>query len=59
MHFKPYLVKFMSKVLDNNCMHSGQHIKEIDTIPAVLFIPLARDMIRAFWCFIVLQFDEK
>ena len=40
-------------------MHSRQHIKEIDTIPAVLFIPLSIDTIRAFWCFIVLQFDEK
>ena len=29
-------------------MHSCQHIKEIDTIPAVLFIPLAIDAIRAF-----------
>ena len=37
-------------------MHSCQHVKEI---PAVLFIPLAIDESRAFWCFIVVQFDEK
>ena len=48
-----------SKVLDNDCMHSCQHIKESDTIPAVLFIPLAIDAIRAFWCSIVVRFDEK
>ena len=48
-----------SKVLDNDCMHSDQHIKGIDTIPAMSCIPLAIDTIRAFWCFIVLQFDEK
>ena len=40
-------------------MHSGQHIKEIDTIPAVFIIPLVLDTIRVFWCFIVFQFDEK
>ena len=39
-------------------MHSCQQIKEIDTIPAVLFIPLAIDASRAFWCLIVVQFDE-
>ena len=40
-------------------MHSGQHINEIDKIPAVLFVPLAIDTFRDFWCFIDLQFDEK
>ena len=40
-------------------MLSCQHIKEIDTIPAVLFIPLAIDAITAFWCFIAVKFYEK
>ena len=40
-------------------MLSCQHIKEIDTIPAIVFIPFAIDAIRAFWCFVVVQFDEK
>ena len=40
-------------------LHAGQHIKEIDKTLAVLIIPSAIDTIRAFWCFIVLQFDEK
>ena len=40
-------------------MHSFQHIKQIETIPAVLFKPLAVDASRALWCFIVVQFDEK
>ena len=60
MHSKPYPVQLMTvKVLDYDCMHSGSHIKEIDKIPAVLCIPLVIDTIRAFWSFIVLQFDEK
>ena len=59
MHFKSYPVELGTvKVLNYDCMHSGQHIKEIDKTLAVLFIP-AIDMITAFWCFIVLQFDEK
>ena len=40
-------------------MYSDQHIKEIDKTLAVLFIPLALDTIRAFWCCIVIQFDEQ
>ena len=47
------------KVMDHDCMHLGKHIKEIDKIPAVLRIPLVIDTIKAFWSFIVLQFDEK
>ena len=47
------------KVLDYDCMHSGSQIKEIDKIPAVLCIPFVIDTIRAFWRFIVFQFDEK
>ena len=60
MHSKPYPFEFMTvKVMDYDCMHSGKHIKEIDKIPAVLCIPLVIETIRAFWSFIVLQFDEK
>ena len=59
MHSKPYPFEFMTvKVMEYDCMHSSKHIKEIDKIPAVLCIPLVKDMIRAFWSFIVL-FDEK
>ena len=47
------------KVMNYDYMHSGLHIKEIDKIPAVLCIPLVIETIRAFWSFIVLQFDEK
>ena len=60
MHLNPYLVEFVTvKVFDYDCMHSDQHIKEIDKTLAVLFIPLAVITIRAFWCCIVLQFDEQ
>ena len=40
-------------------MYSCQHIKDNGTIPAVLFIPLATDASRAFWCFIAAHFDEE
>ena len=52
MHLKPYPVELVTeKVLNYDCMHSGQHIKEIDKILAMLFIPLAIDTIRAFLVF--------
>ena len=60
MHLKPYPVEFVTvKGLDYDCMHSAQHIKEIDKTLAVFFIPLAIDTIKAFWCLIVPQFDSK
>ena len=60
MHSKHYPFVFMTlKGMDYGCMHSGLHIKEIDKILAMLNIPLVKDTIRAFWSFIVLQFDEK
>ena len=60
MHFKHYFVEF-AKVrfwITIVCIHVNT-IKDIDTIPAILFIPLAKDAGRAFWCFIVVQIDEK
>ena len=60
MHSKPYPVELMTvKVLDYDCMHSCSHIKETDIIPVVLCILLVINTIRAFWSFIILQFDEK
>ena len=60
MHLNPYPVEFVTvKNLDYDCMHSGPYIIKIDQTLVALIIPLARDTIRAFWCFIILQFDEK
>ena len=59
MDSKPYPFEITVKVMDYDCIYSGKHIKETDKNPAVLCIPLVIDTIRAFWSFIVLQFDEK
>ena len=49
MHLKPYPVELVTaKVLNYDCMHSGQ---DIDKILAILFIPLAIDTIRTFLVF--------
>ena len=56
MHSNPYPFEFMTVKVMN---YGFLHIKEIDKIPAVLCIPLVINTIRAFWSFIVLQFDEK
>ena len=37
MHLKPYPFEFVTvTVLDYDCMHSDQHIKEIDTTGGVI-----------------------
>ena len=62
MHLKPYPVELVTvKVSDYDCMHSEINTlkKLIKNLAVCVIHTISYRYDRAFWCRIVLQFDEQ